>query len=480
MGSFRQRERFTSLIRRTANSLSVIDQVVRQVASNDNNGIVRPWSRVLSPSTDRLLLITRPQSGKNINDLLRDVLKRPERLVPGQPLLDAAVTDEQTHVLKVTIATIRTQWLAATGQTASDVEVHSVLSLLSVESIDVEPGQQGEREAIRTLATVVIDDPTQQGAAWSSVINSCRKMVTGRSGLDLESLRKDLQADGIALRSAPSYWKDIERLQAHTETTLRDLEELSQVVVDGARVHIDRLAVRELALAADQASHLVTGHPGAGKSGALYDVATLLRSKGDVVCLAADRLDIASLPALRTELRLEHEVTNVLANWLSPRPGYLLIDALDAARGTRAADALLALIREVLKAGSRWHVIACIRKFDLRYSMDLQDLFRLTTKNTVPSYFEDPGFSFVRHLNVPLLSDEELQQLESKAPVLYDLYATISPELRVLLHVPFNLRLAATLLQTGMRSEDFAPIQTTDRLARTVLGSTGYRQDWRR
>jgi hypothetical protein len=439
---------------------SVIDQAVRQVAGQNNDGIVRPWSRPLTPSTDRLLLVTSSQSGHNINVLLSNVLNRTSGLVQGQPLADAAVTDAEKRILKVTEASVCARWEAVTGRSPSDGEVLLVLSLLSVEVLDVEPGEQAEREAIRTLSTVVIEEASLVGAAWSSVIKATRRMVTERSGLDLTSLRRQLLEDGIALRAAPSYRRDIERLQAHTAAALRSLKDLSQITLNGALIHIERGAVQELERAADRDSYLVTGHPGAGKSGALHDLAEILHSKGDVVCLAADKLDIASLPALRSELGLEHEIVDVFANWLGSRPGYLLIDALDAARGTRAADALRELIREIVGLRSRWHVIACIRKFDLRYSRDLQDLFPQTGRNAVSPEFEDSDFLFVRHVNVPLLSEEELLQLESNAPVLYELYRNASNELRQLLHVPFNLRLAATLLENGMRSEDFAPIQT--------------------
>lgn len=314
---------------------SVLDQAVRQVVSRNNNGISRPWSRTLAPPTDRLLLVTSSLSGRKINVLLREVLNRAAGLAPGQPLIDAAVTDEQKRILKVTETTVRTRWTAATRQAPSYSEVLSVLSLLSVEVLDVETGGQGEREAIRTLSTVVIEDSAQEGAAWSSVLKACRMMVEERSGLDLASLRKQLIDDGIALRSSPSYRRDIERLQSHTAAALRSLEDLSRITLEGAPIHIERGAVQELAGAADRDSYLVTGHPGAGKSGALHDLAELLRAKGDVVCLAADRLDIASLPALRAELGFEHEVPDVVTNWLGARPGYLLIDALDAARGIR-------------------------------------------------------------------------------------------------------------------------------------------------
>jgi predicted ATP-dependent serine protease len=172
---------------------------------------------------------------------------------------------------------------------------------------------------------------------------ACRKMVEERSGLNHASLRKQLIDDGIALRSSPSYRKDIERLQTHTTNALRSLRDLSQINLDRTPIHINRGAVHKLEAAADQGSYLITGHPGAGKSGTLHDLAELLWSKGDVVCLASDRLEIASLPALRVELGLEHDVADVFANCLSSRPGHLLIDALDAARGTRSAYALLEL-----------------------------------------------------------------------------------------------------------------------------------------
>ena len=354
----------------------------------------------------------------------------------------------------------------------------SVLSLLSVEILDVEPGGQGEREAIRTLSTVVIEDPNLEGAAWSSVLKAARKMVTERSGLDLAAVRQQLMEDGISLRAADSFRRDIERLQSLSASALNSLKDLSQIVLHRSPVHIERSAVRELEKAANLSSYLITGHPGAGKSGALYDLAEALRSKGDVVCLAADKLDIASLPALRSELGLEHEVVDVFENWFGSRPGYLLIDALDAARGTKAADALLDLIRKVAGSESRWRVIACIRKFDLRYSQDLQDLFPRGGLGVVAHEFQDRDFPFVRHINVPLLTEDELLQLDGKAPELYALYQAASTELRMLMRVPFNLRLAATLLEDGMRREEFAPIQTQIDLLnrywdRRVIDKTG-------
>src|SRR6185437_10757010 len=110
---------------------------------------------------------------------------------------------------------------------------------------------------------------------------------------------------------------------------------------------------------------------------AVHDLVQLLQQGGsDVVCLATDRLEISSLFTLKAEIGLEHEITDVLKNWQGPRPGYLVIDAVDAARGDAAEQAVLSLMRTTVGANTRWRVVASIRKFDLRYSTELQQLFR--------------------------------------------------------------------------------------------------------
>lgn len=272
---------------------SVLDQAVRQLAGHDGDGIVRPWSRTLVPSTDRFMLVTSSQSGKNINVLLRNVLNRAASLAPGQPLADAAVTDGERRILRVSEVTVRARWQAAAGQAPSDSDVQSVLSLLSVQVLDVEDGEMAEREAIRTLSTSVIEDPAVAGTAWSSVMKATRKMVNDQSGLNVISLRQDLMADGITLRAVPSFRKDIERLREETSSTLGKLRDLSLITLDGTPIHIERAVVAVLQAGVDQDSFLLTGHPGAGKSGSLFNLAELLAKKGDVVCLA--QIDWASL-----------------------------------------------------------------------------------------------------------------------------------------------------------------------------------------
>jgi hypothetical protein len=61
-------------------------------------------------------------------------------------------------VLETTATLVRHFWKAITGKDATETET-------SVEVLDVEEGQLGEREAKRALASMVSADPEQEGAA---------------------------------------------------------------------------------------------------------------------------------------------------------------------------------------------------------------------------------------------------------------------------------------------------------------------------
>jgi hypothetical protein len=251
--------------------------------------------------------------------------------------------------------------------------------------------------------------------------------------------------------------KDIERLRAHTAAAHQLQAELSTITVSGVTVKIARPCTDALLTAAQASSLLVLGDPGAGKSGALYElVRNLLNHGNDVVLFAVDQLAADSPGQLRTELGLQHDLVEVLRAWGGAGAGYLVIDALDAARSEGSARALRQLIAQVLSSGGRWRVIASVRKFDLRYGQELQRLFA----GSPDASFNDAAFGNVRHLNVPDLSDDEVSQATAQSPALARLVAASSPGLKDLLRNPFNLRLAAALLDGGTSVEELTPVRT--------------------
>ena len=347
------------------------------------------------------------------------------------------------------------------GSGPSDEELRQLLSLIRVQVLDVEDGGPDEQEAKNLLRHAILRNPDQADQAWNTLVELCARYAANRSGADRIVLQQALLNAGFDLRAPRSYEEDIQKLRNHSRQTLEALAHLAHIQVDSTRVKIRRVCTEALKQAAEEQSLLVVGEPGAGKSGALHDfVEALHKGERDYVYFAVDRVAAQSLGELRQELGLEHEFLDVLKNWPGQQPAFLVIDALDAARGDTTGKMIRDLIREVVEGQGRWRVVASIRKFDLRYGVELQQLFA----GAPPTEFIDPEFRKVRHLNVPRLSDEELKQLSSQLPELAELISKAPAEFRELLRVPFNLRLLTELLRSGVSVNQLTPITTQTEL----------------
>jgi hypothetical protein len=437
---------------------SALDQFVRQfIACRNTSGGSSPTDRPLDPATDRLVLVTSSDSSEPIRIHLPNVLRRARNLTPGPALDEAATNDEERRAFSVVREHIRRSWQAILNAEPSEAELRQLLSLIRVHVLDVDVGAPGEQEAKNLLRSVVLRDPDQADQAWNTLIASCTQCAAQRSGADRATLQRELLDAGFDLEVPRSYEEDIKRLRIHSQQTLGVLAHLAQIRVGSTTIRIPRACTQALRQAAEEGSILVTGKPGAGKSGVLHDFVEALRGAGrDYVFLAVDRLASQSLGELREELGLEHELPEVLENWRGLQPAFLVIDALDAARADPAGKMVRDLIRLVLGNGGRWRVVASIRKFDLRYGIELQQLFA----GNPQTQFADAEFQRVRHLNVPRFSEEELTQIGLKSPPLQELITNALPELQDLLRVPFNLRLMAELLGGGVRLDELTPIRT--------------------
>jgi hypothetical protein len=436
---------------------AAVSQFVRQFLSSLENRRTRPWERPLDRQLDRLVLITGPTASMPIRGHLRAVLDRLRQQISGQRLEDGGVNNEERRALRILIDHAVRAWKRAVGIAPSEEKLRQLLPLIHVQVLDVDAGGADELQARDMLSTAVLRAPRQGEAAWRLLIASCARFATERSGADRDALQRILLDTGLELRAPRGYREDIERLKAYSRTTANALADLSRVSVGAAVVKIMRASTEELLQAAEAGSILVVGEPGSGKSAALYEVANNLAARDrDVVLLAADRLSAQSLAGLQGELGLSRPVADVLANWPGSRPAFLVVDALDAARADPAARALRDLFRAVLEAGSRWRVVASIRKFDLRYSPELRQLF----SGEASTNFRDVEFASVRHVNVPRLSDDELTQIAPQSPALQGLVEGAPHTLRELLRVPFNLRLLAELLAVGVSTDELTPIKT--------------------
>jgi len=436
---------------------SALDQFVRQFIACRSASSGQVCNRPLDPEKDRLVLIISPSSSRSIKDHLPIVLNRIRYLTQQQSLDEAARNRSEREVLDVTKEHLCRSWRQCSGGDPSEDELRQILSLMRVQVLDVDGGGDNEREALNLLRQAVLQDPEQDQVAWHRLINLCATLASQRSRADRKLLQRGLLNSGICLKAAQSYRSDIDRLRRYSANTLSALARHAEIRIGSNTIKIERPCVRALRDAVEEDSIVVVGEPGAGKSGALYDFVKILEEqRRDYVFMAADRLPARSPGELQAEIGMDHELPEVLDNWPGLEPAFLVIDALDAARDASTAKTLQDLIRQVIEKKGRWRVIVAIRKFDLRYSKELKSPFR----GSPPTDFQDPEFEHLRHLNIPCLSDDELDQIAEQVPEIEQLFRVTSHKLHEMLRVPFNLQLMAELLSEGVRPEELTPIRT--------------------
>ncbi len=437
---------------------SVVDELVRQI-NLPAEAEKRPWSRALNPACDRILLVTSSESPATLRIHLRTALRRASGLHPEQSRGEAAIPQEEVKALGIFLAHLHREWLKTTGVTPTNADIRNLLNLFDIEELDVAEGERDERESKRDLQSLVLIEPSQEHQAWTALVAYCAKMADERTGFDLAKLRMALREDRIELRAVPSFAADIAALRQYTETTLGLLKKLSRIEMGGQPLKVERQAVTSLVQLADEVSTVVTGLPGAGKSGVIHDTArSLLDSGRDVICFAVDLLELSSLSKLQEDVGLKHPVIEVIKAWDGEKKGVILIDALDAARGEAAADTILNLI-ELLKQEKRWNISASVRKWDLRNSPSLRDAFRYKHHVSPSGFDSDPEFGDVNHLSVPVFSMKELDHVCAQSNPLQGLRNAASATMLELLRVPFNLRLAADMLDHGMVPAEFLPLR---------------------
>lgn len=186
------------------------------------------------------------------------------------------------------------------------VELTALIRLIYVHILDVDPGGQGEQEAKNTLRQRIVRQPRDADAAWNTLITTAGTYAANHQRADRPALQRALTDAGINLQAQRSYHDDIERLEAHTTTTLHTLLDFSRIHVGNQLVTIQRASTADARAAAIDGHLLILGTPGAGKSGALYELTNTLRAQNaDVVLFAVDQLEAASTgtvprpPALR-------------------------------------------------------------------------------------------------------------------------------------------------------------------------------------
>jgi len=405
--------------------------LVKQILRISNDAIDEPLERSIFENTRAVLFIATPHSGAELATLI----KRLTILLPT-----VAVDDLEAHGTHLRDLYEWYRGHAAVGiQTRTYYEMRLFKGILIVDPTSAHPGL-GTRPVPLDEDHISITKLSDRNAqVYLAATDLLRNHVLNSSHVG-------------------SFDKDIEVLKKQSRITLEDLSGMSSLRVGDSVIKINRLCAQELRLQVEEKSLVVTGEPGAGKSGALYELGTnILQEKRDIVFLAVDRIDAENETQLKQRLGIQHDLEEVLQNWTGDQPAFLVIDALDAARSDRTAQLLSNLLTRINRTKGRWRVLASIRKFDLRHNRELRNLFFGRPPSDV---YMDPELKSVCHVQIPVFSEEELSEIGAMSDELEAFFLAADDRLKQLLRVPFNLRLMGELLGDGVSVAELTPIRS--------------------
>lgn len=253
---------------------------------------------------------------------------------------------------------------------------------------------------------------------------------------ELQEDMADLKRNVAALTDATS---PRAKLLRHSERVAASLEDDGHFSFQGTPISLERLVVDRMHSMALAGSMLVVGDAGVGKSGALGALVRRFRDEGrTVVCLSANDLLPNGLGA---------ELPEILSGLSAATPGgFLVVDALDTARGQTGAAEVRHTIRLVRETCADWSVVASVRTYDLSSRSSLAAAFA----GSPDADFQNPRFPHTRHVSVPELNDDELERLSSSNTDLAALLEGAAKGVHDLLRNLFNLSIAGALLDGGL------------------------------
>jgi hypothetical protein len=440
-----------------------VDQFVRQFKACAATDPKHAWSRPLNPSRDRLVLATRSASSSKVTEVLPELLRRIRDRSDLRTLQQVAASQSEKAVAKIVEKNLNRSWKAAYGKNPTAKQLNALLRLVWVHELDLESGKRDRKIILEQFRINLLEDATQASSAVSELFKLSARLRAERSGADRATLLQSLARAGIRLTALPDFRADVAALRKWTTTRLGTAPRFTRLLADDPKLIIERALWPSFYDAAASQSLLLVGEPGAGKSGLMYRLAlTAITAKHDVVFLPVDLLNVETFSALQGELGVRHDLVDVLANWPGSKPGLLILDALDAARKPETQKLLREVVGGILRVhGSRWNVIASVRKYDLRQGTEWAAMFRGSPPISVHA---DREFSYVRHVAVGRLTDNEVSQIAALFPALDQLYTQASEKLRDLLQNIFNLHLLADLLRGGVARSDLNAITTQSEL----------------
>ena len=417
----------------------------------------------LNAERDRLVLATPGISSGKIVHILPRLLRGIRDRDDLTSFRDVQTNEAEREVAEVVEDHLTRCWTSHYGRPATSAELGQLLRLIWVHTLDLEDGGSDRLALLDSLRSNSLAAADQADAALAELVKLVSRLRAERSGVGLASLQRNLIRAGIALSGPPDYRADIAALKAWTNARLAKAPRFVRLLETDRSSTIEREAWPALLANADNEPLVLVGDPGAGKSGLTYRLAQhLAASDVDVVFLPVDLISANGFAELQRELGISHSLAEVLHNWPGAQRAVLVVDALDAARKLETQTIVRETLSEVAaEPGTRWNIVASVRKYDIRKGHEWRRLFR--GKPPAPQ-FATAEFADLRHILVGPLTDPEIDQTTRFSPALHRLFAEAGPELRKLLRNAFNLHLLAELLDLGEVHADLAGIATQSEL----------------
>ncbi len=414
-----------------------IDQAARQFHA----GVEDEGGRRLREHHDLLAIISDRGAIRSVTQHLREIVAALSSLPDERPL-DAVVTSQARQpVFEALLRPVNRSLAAAYSVIEIDEPtLRAFFRVLYVGVLELDSGQ-ADRRAAENVLVQVLADPERRYGAFDELATDALKQHASRRWARASDLRAFVRSRGLELLDDPRYAADIERLRAATTGLLESQRAELVIEAPDGTVRVER----EVSAHLDDASGAIalTGDAGTGKSAVAVNLAVRLREQGeDVVFLTADsfRPDIAAIRGLN----FSHPLPEVFEYWDGDEQATLVIDGLDATRGTSVDGWVLELLPKL--AGSRWRTIATLRTYDIRNVLKWRKVFGGAAIDESAAV---QGLGDVHHLLVGDLSTTEIDQVRSQSAALGDLFDHADKRLRTLLDNPFNLSLAAALLRTS-------------------------------
>ncbi|OAX65036.1 hypothetical protein A6R71_09870 [Xanthomonas translucens pv. arrhenatheri] len=379
------------------------------------------------------------------------------------PAVLALLSAAQREALALFEDHVRVAWEKRKPVGPSDDDLVAMARLFRIARFS-EPGEGAEwRLASHLLGGRLYGSADKGEQPMLALLDISRRAIRSGAPQDRKGLLRSLRSAGHLEVAAPGFDEDIATVLAYSTHERERLKKHTVLPLDGI-APLERDCLKPLLDAARDGSLLVTGEPGAGKTGVLLRLADLAEQKsGPVLFLSVERFSgFTHRRNFRDELGIVRDLLDVLAAWPGDTPGLLIIDALDASRGGPSEQVLATFIADaVAKIGERWSIVASIRSFDLRNGQRFRDLMR----GSPPDHrFMEKELADVRHFHVARLSARELAAIAAGSPELKDLESTAPYKVKELLRNIFNLSLAAELLASGVEAEAIGHLATQSEL----------------